>query len=106
MIYGAFIEDELYAPMHLARTVDRVYCEPNHPEFAPARSGACKTPSRRRSSFSIPCLSSVNCELRLVIRQHPMTSFSVHSKPYLLSVNAELIRLEKCVRKIHPTIGF
>jgi hypothetical protein len=35
IIYRAFIEDQLEAPKHLARTVHREYFEPTYPEFAP-----------------------------------------------------------------------
>jgi hypothetical protein len=34
-IYRAFIEDQLEAPKHLARSVHKFYFEPDHPEFAP-----------------------------------------------------------------------
>ena len=55
VIYEAFVEGELEAPKHLARTVHDLYFEPQYEEFGPRTNGVFGTrlhPRSRNSSQS------------------------------------------------------
>ena len=107
VIYRALIDDELGAPMHMASTVHKYFTlsrtirssHPHEVELA-KRLHVVVQASRTHAALQ------VNCELRRVLRHHPMTNFSLHSTPCLLSVNAESIRLEMCKEELcfEPTI--
>ena len=47
VIFEAFVEGELEAPNHLARTVHDLYFEPKYDEFRRERFGVSPTPLRR-----------------------------------------------------------